>query len=135
MAKKRAKKKKPAEPEAEPILKLGKLNRNETVHLGQVEAAAKKARAGPGHPINYAPADWIPIACPKCGSSDREPFHGKTRKIPTGLRVHPMFGVSYNFIVFRPTKCRACNQAIMTREYGLETREAGNEDGGSVSSS
>jgi hypothetical protein len=78
---------------------------------------------GTGHAIDYATADWVPIQCPKCGSSNREAFHGRTRHIETAQRVHPKFGHEYNAVIFRPTQCLDCGRKLMTREYRLEHRQ------------
>lgn len=79
--------------------------------------------SGPGFPHDYEPADWIPIQCPRCGSTDREPFKGRTRRVgPMGRRYHHMLKWFYTTVVFRPTRCKNCGQRIMSREYIDESR-------------
>lgn len=85
-------------------------------------AGSEGEQSGPGFPHDYEPADWFPIQCPRCGSTDREPFKGRTRRVgPYGRRYHHMLKRWYTTVIFRPTRCKKCGQRIMSREFVDET--------------
>lgn len=55
--------------------------------------------------------------CPKCGSSEREPYHNvKTRHIEGFLNGKP-----FNRVSWKRTKCTVCNQQRIDRVYWTET--------------
>ncbi len=85
--------------------------------------------SGPGKPINYATSEWAPANCPKCGSTEREPFKGRTTVVDCAESVHKMLGVVYNRVIFRPTRCLNCGQMIRTKEFRFVTSKDDGDDG------
>lgn len=55
-----------------------------------------------------------PPRCPKCGSTEREPFSGVIRE--SEIHTDPM-GQPCTHIVWRRTQCRACGQLVIVRAY------------------
>lgn len=106
----------PAEPADVPVIP-------ELAPADDERGVGEGEQSGPGFPHDYEPADWISIQCPRCGSTDREPFKGRTRRVgPMGRRFHHMLKRFYTTVVFRPTRCKKCGQRIMSREYIDESR-------------
>jgi hypothetical protein len=51
--------------------------------------------------------------CPRCGSTDREPYFHKTEQEIDGIHE----GQIYTRVVWRRTKCRACEQYRSDKSY------------------
>ena len=52
--------------------------------------------------------------CPKCGSTEREPYH-HPRELAQGGEDRD--GNAYTHVVWRNTACRSCGQARVDRTY------------------
>lgn len=72
---------------------------------------------GPQRP---APLSDVGLSrCPKCGSTDRAPYARKETKDLATTLVRA--GGPYNRIVYRWTKCIACDQVRVDRTFELVT--------------
>lgn len=64
----------------------------------------------PTPPVVDAPA----TRCPRCGSTDREPYHRTVRRICNGQLPS---GEIYTAVVWRRTFCRQCGQARIDKSF------------------
>lgn len=56
----------------------------------------------------------IPAACPRCHSTEREPYDKVREREISGRTVD---GHPYTHVVWRKTRCRGCGQARTERHY------------------
>lgn len=59
-------------------------------------------------------ASTAPGRCPKCGSTDREPYHDVRAMQYSGTTEQ---GDAYTHIVWRRTRCKCCAQSRIDRSY------------------
>lgn len=86
--------------------------------MAKASAAAKSGR--PRAPKNRSkePVTTVLSRCRRCGSTEREPYHG-TREVKVA-GVDPHSGKPYTHVVWRRTRCKHCGQMRMDRS--LEQR-------------
>ena len=79
--------------------------------------AAAKGTKSPGRPTGARTEKVIteanPSQCPKCGSTDREPYSNV--RVMEFAGVDPRNGQAYTHVVWRRTRCRACGQSRIDR--------------------
>lgn len=61
-----------------------------------------------------------PSCCPKCGSTDREPYANTQEYAHPGVEN----GQPYTHVLRRYTRCKACGQARIDRSYENRTTES-----------
>lgn len=76
---------------------------------------SKKAKEQPKRQ-QYTQVDVIPPACPKCLSTEREPYFAIKKLAVDGITPN---GVKYNRITFKRTRCKRCTQARVDRIFEL----------------
>jgi hypothetical protein len=76
-----------------------------------------KGRPKGAQTVARVAADVLPSRCPKCQSTAREPYAGHPR-VADLSGMHD--GQPFNRIVYRNTRCTACGQARVDREWRYE---------------
>jgi predicted Zn-ribbon and HTH transcriptional regulator len=77
----------------------------------------KRGRPAGARTVDRPAADVLPSSCPKCGSTNREPYSGQPREFKYAGEHE---GRPYTRIVYRSTRCRDCGQARVDREWLYE---------------